>query len=307
VSSLSKKWFVIINPTSGNGKSKEKWPKIKQLLELHGFDFEFAFTEYSKHSVLLVHRAIENNFTNIICVGGDGTLHNVVNGIMSQNKIPSKSIHVGMIPIGTGNDWVKTHQIPATIKPAIDTILKGNISTQDIGKIEFLKQQSEPVFFNNLAGVGFDGYVANKVHKYKYLGPLAYLFGAVIGLFSFKNFSAIVSVESHKYSNKNLMILVGLCKYSGGGMRLTKDPNPFDGLFDISIAHDLNKIEIIKNLGRLFNGKIVFNKKVTTLKAATIDIQVKENDALFTQADGEIIGSGGFKATIIPKAFSFYS
>ena len=73
-------------------------------------------------------------------MGGDGTLHNVVNGIMSQNKIPSKSIHVGMIPIGTGNDWVKTHQIPATIKPAIDTILKGNISTQDIGKIEFLKQ-----------------------------------------------------------------------------------------------------------------------------------------------------------------------
>lgn len=306
MSSLSKKWFVIINPTSGNGKSKKKWPEIKQLLELHGFEFEFAFTEYSRHSVLLVHEAIDNNFMNIICVGGDGTLHNIVNGIMSQNKIPSKNIHVGMIPIGTGNDWVKTHHIPMTIKSAIDTILRGNISTQDIGKIKLLNQKSEPVFFNNLAGVGFDGYVANKVHKYKNLGPLAYLFGAIIGLFSFKKFNAIVSVESHKYSNKSLMILIGLCKYSGGGMRLTKDPDPFDGLFDISIAQNLSKIEIIKNLGRLFNGKIVFNKKVTTLKAAAIDIELIENGALFAQADGEIIGSGGFMATIIPKAFTFY-
>ncbi|HEY5688299.1 MAG TPA: diacylglycerol kinase family protein [Yeosuana sp.] len=306
MSSLSKKWFVIINPTSGNGKSKKKWPEIKQLLELRGLDFEFAFTEYSKHSILLIDKAIDNNFTNIICVGGDGTLHNVVNGIMSQNKIPSQSVHVGMIPIGTGNDWVKTHHIPMTIKSALDTILKGNISTQDIGKIELLNKNSTPVYFNNLAGIGFDAYVAKKVHKYKYLGSLAYLFGALIGLFSFKNFKAIVSVESHKYSEKNLMILIGLCKYSGGGMRLTQDPNPFDGLFDISIAQNLSKIEIIKNLGLLFNGEIVLNKKVATLKAATIDIQLIENDALIAQADGEIIGSGGFKATIIPKAFSFY-
>ncbi|MFH6767340.1 diacylglycerol kinase family protein [Gaetbulibacter aquiaggeris] len=306
MSSLSKKWFVIINPTSGNGKSKKKWPEIKQLLELHGFEFEFVFTEYSGHSVLLVQEAIDNNFMNIICVGGDGTLHNIVNGIMSQNKILSKNIHVGMIPIGTGNDWVKTHHIPMTIKSAIETIFKGNILTQDIGKIELLNKNSIPVYFNNLAGIGFDAYVANKVHKYKYLGPLAYLFGAIIGLFSFKKFNAIVSVESHKYSNKNLMILVGLCKYSGGGMRLTQNPDPFDGLFDISIAQNLSKIEIIKNLGRLFNGKIVFNKKVTTLKAAAIDIELIENGALFAQADGEIIGSGGFKATIIPKAFTFY-
>lgn len=307
MSSLSKKWFVIINPTSGNGKSKKKWPEIKRVLELHGFDFEFAFTAYSKHSILLVHQAIENNFTNIICVGGDGTLHNIVNGIMSQNNIPSESINVGMIPIGTGNDWAKTYKIPKSIQSAIETILKGNISTQDIGKIELLNQKSKPVYFNNLAGVGFDGYVANKVHKYKYLGPLAYLFGALIGLFSFKNFSAIVSVEPNKYSDKNLMILAGLCKYSGGGMRLTKDPNPFDGLFDISLAQNLTKAEIITNLGRLFNGKIVFNKKVIALKTAKIDVELLENDTLLVQADGEIIGSGGFIATIIPKAFSFYS
>ncbi len=307
MSRLSKKWFVIINPTSGNGKSKKTWPKIKNLLELRGLDFDFAFTAYSGHSILLVHQAIENNFTHIICVGGDGTLHNIVNGIMSQNKIPSNSINVGMIPIGTGNDWVRTHQIPTNIKSAIDTILKGNISTQDIGKIELLNHKTKPVFFNNLAGIGFDAYVAGKVYKYKYLGAFAYLFGALIGLFSFKNFSATVSVEHHKYANINLMILVGLCKYSGGGMRLTENPNPFDGLFDISMAHNLTKMEIIKNLGRLFNGNIVFNKKVSTLKTAKIDVKVNNNDSLFVQADGEIIGSGPFNATIIPKAFSFYS
>ena len=79
----------------------------KNDIEASGFDFEYAFTEYEKHSILLTKQAIQNTYKNIICVGGDGTLHNIVNGIMSQNDVPSSSISVGMIPVGTGNDWVK--------------------------------------------------------------------------------------------------------------------------------------------------------------------------------------------------------
>ncbi len=307
MAAVNKKWFVIINPTSGNGKAKKKWPEIKGLLELHGFDFKFAFTEYSKHSIALVKKAIENNYTNIICVGGDGTLHNIINGIMSQNKISSDLINVGMIPIGTGNDWVKTHQISQDINTAIKTILKGNISKQDLGKIKIKSQSQNPIYFNNLAGIGFDGYVSSKVHALKYLGSLSYLFAAVIGLFHFKNFNSSVQINSKMYSNKTLMILIGLCKYSGGGMQLTESPNAFDGLFDISLAKNLTKIEIIKNLGRLFNGKIVYNKKVSTFKSNSIIIDVHQNESLCIQADGEIIGSGSFNVSLIPKAFSFYS
>lgn len=302
----SNRWFVIINPTSGNGSGKRKWPKIESSLRSHGFEFDFAFTEHENHSPELVQHAIKKGVSNIICVGGDGTLHNIINGIKSQNKVFSNEITVGMIPIGTGNDWVKTHNIPNDFEKAIQIIQKDNKKQQDLGKIEFLDLDRKPVYFNNLAGVGFDGFVVSKVHKYKHFGSVAYLFGAIFGLFSYKNYNTKIVVNSKEIRTKSLMVLVGLCSYSGGGMQLTKDPNPFDGLFDISIAKNLGKLDIVRNLTKLFNGKIVNHKLVETLKSDSITISIDETVLPFIQADGELIGKGNIKVSILPKAFSFY-
>lgn len=303
----SKKWFVIINPTSGNNASKKLWPKIKGFLKLNKFDFDFAFTEYEKHSIKLVYMALELQIKDIICIGGDGTLHNVVNAIMTQNYFSSSSINVGVIPIGTGNDWVKSFNIPSNIESAINAIKKDTISTQDIGRFEFKGVGTQPIYFNNLAGAGFDGFVVSKVKKLKYLGKTAYLLGALISMFTFKNFKSNITIGATEVSGKTLMILIGLCKYSGGGMQLTHAPNAFDGMLDISIAQNLSKIEILKNITKLFNGKITNYKKVKTYKAATINVEFSNDTPPFIQADGELIGTGDFSVKIIPKAFSFYS
>ena len=302
----SKNWFVIINPTSGNGACKKKWPKIEKALKLNNFNFHFTFTEYSKHSIYLVQNAIEKGYTHIICVGGDGTLHNIVNGIMSQTTILSSAIHVGMIPVGTGNDWVKTHHIPLDYEKAIEIIVNENITCQDIGKIVFPNQTIPAVYFNNLAGVGFDGFVVSKVHKYKHYGALAYLFGALAGLFSFHPFSSTIRINSKEYSGKTLMVLIGLCKYSGGGMQLTNSANPFDGLFDVSIAGDLSKLEVVKNLKNLFNGKIINHNKVVSINSDLICIDINQKELPYIQADGELIGVGNIQVSLLPKAFSFY-
>ncbi|RLD28190.1 MAG: diacylglycerol kinase family lipid kinase [Bacteroidetes bacterium] len=301
-----KTWFVIINPTSGNGSGKKKWAKIKRLLNTYGFDFDYAFTEYKNHSNQIVKSVIKKGYKNIISVGGDGTLHNIVNGIMQQNKISTKSITIGVIPIGTGNDWAKTHHIPKNLESAIQIIKKGKIKIQDIGKIEYKNENRKPVYFMNLAGIGFDGYVVSRVKEYKRLGSLAYLFGALAGLMSFKKFQSKVHLNTKQISGKTLMILIGLCKYSGGGMQLTKTPNPFDGLFDISIVKNLKKFDVIKNITKLFNGKIVNNKYVESHKCNTITIEIFEENLPYIQADGELIGSGNISVTIIPLAFSFY-
>lgn len=303
---ISNSWFVIINPTSGNGSAKKKWPKIQELLKANYFTFNFAFTEYAGHSTTLVKEAISDGFKNIISIGGDGTLHNIVNGIMTQTNVSSSQIHVGVIPIGTGNDWVKTHNITKDFKQAIQIIKNGTTATQDIGKIEFLNQRKLPVYFNNLAGVGFDGYVVSKVDKYKHIGALAYLYGAIISLFSFKKFESKVSVNSEVISGKTLMVLIGVCKYSGGGMQLTNTPNPFDGLFDISVAKNFSKLDIIKNVTKLFNGKISNHRKVKPVKSNHMTVEINQGKAPLIQADGELIGSGNIKITLIQNAFSFY-
>ncbi len=303
-----KTWFVIINPTSGNGLSKQKWPEIKSSLKAYHFNFCSHFTEYSNHSFKLVQQAIIDGYINIICVGGDGTLHNIVNGIMSQSKTPSISINVGVIPIGTGNDWVKTHNIPNDFEKAIQIIKNGQTKLQDVGKITLINSNVRPIYFINLAGIGFDGYVVSKVSRYKHFGAISYLIGTLMGLFSFKNFTSKTTINSEDFTSKTLMVLIGLCQYSGGGMQLTKQVNPFDGLFDVSIAKNFSVFDIIKNVAKLFNGKIVDFKKVDSYKTTCLKIDVKENDLPFIQADGELIGQyKTFNAKVIPKAFSFFS
>ncbi|WJJ97075.1 diacylglycerol/lipid kinase family protein [Algibacter luteus] len=300
-------WFVIINPTSGNGLSRKKWPNIKALLEKYEFNFQFEFTRYPKHSTELLHQALIQNIKHFICVGGDGTLHNMVNAIMTQNLIPTAEIKVGVIPIGTGNDWVKTHNIPKDFESCIQIIKNGQLKTQDVGEIVIRNNSNKPIFFINLAGIGFDGFVVSKVHKFKHLGAIAYLYGTIISLFRFKNFKAKVASKSETISGKTLMILIGLCQYSGGGMQLTESANPFDGLLDISVAKNLRKLEIVSNLPKLFNGNVTRHHKVKTFKTEGLTVEIDQMKEPLIQADGELVGSGSFEVIIIPKAFSFYT
>lgn len=302
----SPKWFVIVNPTSGNGSGKRLWPKIQTELDAHSFEYDFVFTQHANHSSELVQNAVKQGFKNIICVGGDGTIHNIVNGLMLQPHCDSSEIAVGIIPIGTGNDWVRTYGISMDFRIAIETIKKGQTSSQDLGKIEIENEATKAVYFNNLAGIGFDAFVVSKVNKFKHLGAIAYLAGAVFGLFNFKNFDAEIHFDSSEREVHALMILIGLCKYSGGGMQLTKDVDPQDGLFDLSITNNFGKFDMIKNFTRLFNGKVTDSKKIETQHAKEVRVLVK-NPALFIQADGELIGKGNFKVSMIPKAFTFYA
>ena len=304
---MNNTWFVIVNPTSGNGASKKKWPLIFKELTTQNISFNFEITKHKNHAIEIVKAAIKKGYTHFICVGGDGTLHTIVNGILSVNPSNLNDIILGIIPIGTGNDWIKTHGIPLNIKESISIIKKENVKQQDLGKITFIDEQRDAIYFNNLAGVGFDGFVVSKVAKYKNLGAIAYLIAALIGLFSYKNFKAEISVNSNLIKTKVLMVVIGLCKYSGGGMQLTKNPNPSDGYFDISIAKDFSKFDIIKNLLNLFNGKITMYKKIETIKTDSIIIKSGGNYSSLIEADGELIGEGNFKVTLLKDAFVFYA
>ena len=301
---MQKKWLVIVNPVAGNGAFKKKWSLIYNELIAQNFEVEVVFTEYKNHAVKIVQTSIKQGFTKFICVGGDGTLHSMVNGVLSLNPLNILEIKIGIIAIGTGNDWIKTYSISKDYKKAIQIIKTENTIKQDIGKITIAKN-NETVYFNNLAGVGFDGYVVNKVHKFKNLGFLAYLTGALVSLTSYKKSELEIIFNNTILKGKCLMLLIGLCKFSGGGMQLTKDSNPTDGLFDISYVQKITLLTILSNIKGLFNGNITNHKLVNNYKASSLQIKVLDNTKTYIQADGELIGSNDFSVSILPKAVSF--
>ncbi|MDX1829622.1 MAG: diacylglycerol kinase family lipid kinase [Lutibacter sp.] len=298
-------WFVIVNPVSGNGKAKRKWQSIYNELKKQEFKFTYAFTEYEKHSIKLIENAIKHGITKFICVGGDGSLHHIVNGIFHHSDtINIKVIKIGIIPVGTGNDWIKTYGISKNYKKAIEIIKKENIFLQDIGKIT-LANKNKVVYFNNLAGIGFDAHVVNYVHKFKHLGFIAYLVSTLFSIVNYKRSLLEIKFNNKIIKQSSLLFLIGICKYSGGGMQLTNYISSSDGKFDITYLDKINLVTILKHITKLFNGKVTdlnFVKSYTSSKAF---VRVLDTNKTLIQADGEIIGTGDFEVKILPKALQF--
>ncbi|MGD0343134.1 MAG: acylglycerol kinase family protein, partial [Bacteroidales bacterium] len=127
----NQQWFVIVNPNAGNGKGKRDWTRISDLFERNHLTAEIKFTERKGHAIDFAIDAISGGFRKIISVGGDGTLNEIVNGVFLQNHCSPKEITLGMIPIGTGNDWGRMFGIPLVYEGAIEVIKAGKTMLHD--------------------------------------------------------------------------------------------------------------------------------------------------------------------------------
>jgi len=298
--SVKSSFFLIVNPNSGTRNFSKSWDKIQEVLQQYNVDYSFSLTQYAKHEIILVEEAVKQGFRKIISVGGDGTLHHVINGMMGQRYIKTSDIKLGVIPLGTGNDWIKTYNIPNSIEESIEIIKNEYSDYQDIGLINHSNNEEE--YYINVAGIGYDGYVVNKLNSLKKFGSIAYLLSGLYGLLFYKKSNYTIKINDQIIKEKCLMVLFGLCQYSGGGMQMTKESNPKDGLLDVTIAKNFSLFDLVFNLPKLYNGKIVNHKKIENYKTTSLEVIETINNNSFIEADGELLGKGSLKVEIIPKA-----
>ncbi|WP_052752761.1 diacylglycerol/lipid kinase family protein [Kordia zhangzhouensis] len=295
-------WFLIVNPTSGSFSGKRKWKQIAAAFSAKNIPFTHQFTNKPQHEYELVQYALQKGYRKFVSIGGDGTLHHIVNSLMQQTEVSLENIKLGVIPLGTGNDWVKTYQIPTQIDQAVQIIKDAHVIFQDIGKM-ILTTTNTTIFFTNVAGLGFDGYVVKQNERLKFLGAASFLISAVIGLIRYKPTQFTIESSTKKLTSKSLLTVVGICKFSGGGMQLTKNVDSIDGLFDISVAKNFTFWQLVKNLPKLFTGSIVAHSQVETFKTSYITVSAPKST--YIQTDGELVGIGGFSAEIVPKKMPF--
>ncbi len=298
-------WLVIVNPNAGIGRCKRDWGKISKLLNDNQFDYHPVFTERPMHAIDLVIENIGKGFKKVIVVGGDGTMNEVINGIFKQKHVTSTEIVTGMISVGTGNDWARTFNIPIEYEKAIKTIKNYTTMLQDAGIIKY-QNYSEPKerYFINVAGLGFDGLVAQKTNSDKIRGrgnPLLYLTNIFSSLFSYKSAeTSIVIDNNHELKYKVFSIGIGIGKYNGGGMLQVPSAKPDNGIFDMTLIKELSKWSVIGNLKRLYNGTIGKHRKVETHKGKHIRIESKPS--ILLEADGESLGQSPIELEIVPKS-----
>ncbi len=295
-------WFVIVNPASNSGRGQKYWDKnIAQKLVLSGLQFETVFTEHEGHGIELTTQAIAKGYRNIIAVGGDGTYNEVVNGILNQKEVLPTNITLSMIALGTGNDWVKTMHIPTNIDDAINVIKNGKTYIQDIGLATYYQgTQKKQRYFLNVAGTGFDAYVAQRLEGGKRFGKLTYFIELFLGLINFKTIPIRVKTKAKEAKAKVFTVAVGICQYFGSGMKIAPNAVPNDGLFDITLIKDISKVGVIKQLKNLYDGSFVKHPQVETFRTTNISIQSSQD--IYLQLDGELLGHGPIEFEIVPQS-----
>lgn len=302
------KWLVVVNPKAGVGKCGKDWPKIRQLLTASGLNFISVLTEYQFHAITLTSSMVtEQGFRKIIAIGGDGTMNEVVNGIFQQSRFATTDITLGMITVGTGNDWGRMYSFPTDYKNAIKILTSENTFLQDVGKVQYLHHADEQTrYFINMAGMGYDALVAKKTNLMKtkgHGGPLSYLVNLVVGLFQYKNVQLHIEVDGKTVVDEQVFSMsIGICRFNGGGMKQLPNAIPDDGLFDMTIIKKTTKFRVVSNIKNLYDGSFLEMPEVETYTGEKIRITATPHHAMFLETDGESLGSSPLDFEIVPKA-----
>ncbi len=302
-------WIAIVNLTAGGGKTEKDWPRIRQYLVKHGIVYEPCFTHKRLHASIIARNKIKEGYSKIIVVGGDGTMNEVINGVFSQKRISTTEVMLGMISIGTGNDWARMFHIPADYEEAVLTIKQQKTFIQDAGLVSYRKNEKEwKRYFINIAGMGFGARVVERSNRMKAKGKsssLLYFYNIFLSLLKYRSLNAQIAIDGQVFDRRIFTMNVGICKYNGGGMIQVPHAVADDGLYSITLIKSLGKLNVLANIKRLYNGTIVKHSRVETYLAKSVHID--GSPRLQVETDGESLGHGPMDFQIIPHSITVIS
>ncbi len=280
-------WFFILNPAAGKGKVKKLWPDIQNYLKKLKISFTYEFTRGYNHARELACGAMAEKVKKVVVVGGDGTLFEVINGID-----PGK-VTLGIIPLGTGNDFARTAGIPLDWEKACRVLAQGNEMAVDLGRIN-------EHYFINISGTGLDAmtvWEANRLKKY--FGKISYVVGLLKQLIFFKPMQIEVRGRDLCYSAGAWMVSVANGKYYGNGMMVAPRALLDDGLLDIIIVEKLPRLEFLKVFPQVYKGTHLNHPKVKFFRER--ELEIKTEKPLPVHCDGEILHLTSLKYSVVPQ------
>lgn len=297
---------MIVNPASGRARYFAHHRQIEKSLAALCIDFELHRTTQKGSAELLAHNAFAQGWRHFLVAGGDGTAHEVVNGIMAARGSSANTFTLALLPFGTGNDWARTLQVPKKLNAAAHLLTTGLPTPCDIGRVDYMQgDQLVTRHFVNMAGVGFDAHVVRQLQN-RPPGHLQYLLGLARGARSFRAPELTAQADEWGHSRKTLAIFVSIGCFLGSGMRIAPQAKVDDGLFEVTVVENMSSLQIIMHIPRLLFGSLAHSAKVQVVQAA----QVSLTGDTYIHADGELLGhppasfrviSGAMKVIVDPR------
>jgi len=296
---------LIVNPVAANGTVGKRWPRIRDLLRAEGAEFDAVLTERPGHATELACQALAEGHRTIVAVGGDGTVNEVVNGLMVGGTV-DPAVALGIVPGGTGADLARTLGIPRDDEGACRCLLRGRRRPIDLGEIICIREGREVRrYFANVAGLGFDGEVADLANRNPLTkalgGTIPYLICLFITLVTYRNKNAAVSFDGRSLRGRVNSVIVANGQYFGGGMHIAPHATPDDALLDLIILGDLGKLDFLANVPKVYRGTHLTHPKVDEYRGVK-EVRVEAEERMFIQADGELVGQAPATFRVVPQA-----
>ena len=310
------KWLAVVNVFAASKKAGSVWKRAAACLEEAGVTYKAEFTGGKYDATELSKKAAARGYRKFIAVGGDGTIHDVLNGIaeyaVGDPDVSLSDFTLSVIPVGSGNDWVKSVGVSTDIKQAVTYIAAGAVGVQDVVKVSVLDNSdlsAEPVsvsYMSNVGGVGLDARVCEIVNRKKEQGKRGKKLYVSALLYCIRHRvpirAKVVCDGQMVFSGKYLSMAFGIGKYSGGGMRQTPAAVIDDGLLDITIIPDIPIWTIAKEAYKLFTGNFLTIKEVIPVTCHEVYILPDgESDAEPAEVDGEVIGRVPVKMEVLQQ------
>src|SRR5439155_216159 len=271
----SPRTVFLVNPASENGATGRRWPEIANRAAAAGLSGDALLSERPGQLTELARRAADDGAELLVAVGGDGTVHEVVNGIAGRT-----GVDLAVLPRGTGRDFVRTHGIPHRLDDALRTARDGRIREVDLGLARFRSWQGEAseAYFANIASAGMSGAIAKRANETsKALGGKASYFWATLAVFARWRTSEItVTVGNESRRTRMHDVVVANGRYFGGGMMICPQAEPDDGVFDVLLIGNLTKRDLLLTLPKTYRGRHLPHPKAELLRGSTAEIDADE-------------------------------
>ena len=296
-------WLIVVNVFAASKKAGELWRRAESLLKQEGISYECRYTGDSGNACRIAEDSAREGYRKFVAVGGDGTVHDVLNGIMCFVDSPElkavrlEDFYLAVLPMGSGNDWIKSLGIPRDVKNIVGLISSGAFGCQDVVKVSLIDEAGKPksvTYMANVGGVGIDADVCRIVNVNKKMGmsgKILYVKALIQCLMHRVPVVARVLCDGEEvYHGKYFSIAFGIGKYSGGGMRQTSDAVMDDGLLDMTIIPELGALTIAMKAPQLFTGTFSRIKQLVSKRGTKIEV-IPDNGRPYVEVDGEVIGT----------------
>lgn len=289
--------MFIINPAAGKGSAKTLLEPIHKRLENSEVEYKLVISQFKGQIETLTMQAIVDGYEEIIAVGGDGTLTEMVQGICQSG---STTIKAGILPCGTGNDFSKVLYESQDPLINLESILLGNTKNADLFDCNGVK-------CINICAMGIDGQIVIDTEKIKKLipGPVSYLLSTLKSLMTYRARKIEIKMDETIIQRRTLIVAVGNGNYFGGGMKITPKAEIDDGLMDVCIVNHVPKLKLMAMFPSIFKGEHLNIKEVEYYKCSEVSVKSLEK-SLLLNVDGNIVGTTPVKITLAKEKIRIF-